>query len=58
MDSNNSKLCRSGINTLWALSLLPHLAFVVLLSSLERSRHGGRQAHGIQGAAALDDDNV
>jgi len=38
--------------------LLPHLAFVVLLSSLERSKHGRRQTHGIQGAATLDDDNV
>ena len=40
MDLHNSKLCRNGINILWGLSLLPHLAFVVLLSSLEKVRHG------------------
>ena len=40
MDSHNSKLCRNGINILWGLSLLPHLAFVALLSSLERGKHG------------------
>ena len=40
MDSSNSKLCRNGINILWGLSLLPHLAFVALLNSLGRSKHG------------------
>ena len=40
MVSHNSKLCQNGINILWGLSLLPHLAFVQLLSSLERSRLG------------------
>ena len=40
MDSSNSKLCRNGINILWGLSLLPHLAFVQLLNSLGRSKHG------------------
>ena len=40
MVSHNSKLCRNGINILWGLSLLPHLAFVQLLSSLERNRRG------------------
>ena len=37
---HNSKLCQNGINILWGLSLLPHLAFVQLLSSLERNRRG------------------
>ena len=40
MVSHNSKLCRNGINILWGLSLLPHLAFVQLLSFSERSRRG------------------
>ena len=40
MVSHNSKLCQNGINILWGLSLLPHLAFVALLSSLGRSKHG------------------
>ena len=40
MDFRNSKLCRNGINILWGLSLLPHLAFVALLSSLEKGKHG------------------
>ena len=40
MDSSNSKLCRNGINILWGLSLLPHLAFVALLNSLGKSKHG------------------
>ncbi len=40
MDSINARLCRNGINILWGLSLLPHLAFVALLSSLGRSKHG------------------
>ena len=40
MVSHNSKLCQNGINILWGLSLLPHLAFVQLLSSLERNRRG------------------
>ena len=40
MVSHNSKLCQNGINILWGLSLLPHLAFVALLNSLGRSKHG------------------
>ena len=40
MDSSNSRLCRNGINILWGLSLLPHLAFVALLNSLGRSKYG------------------
>ena len=40
MDSHNSKLCRNGINILWGLSLLPHLAFVALLNSLGKGKHG------------------
>ena len=40
MVSHNSKLCQNGINILWGLSLLPHLAFVQLLSFSERSRRG------------------
>ena len=40
MALHNSKLCQNGINILWGLSLLPHLAFVQLLSSLERNRRG------------------
>ena len=40
MALHNSKLCQNGINILWGLSLLPHLVFVQLLSSLERNRRG------------------
>ena len=40
--SHNSKLCQNGINILWGLSLLPHLVFVQLLNSLERSMTDGR----------------
>ena len=37
MALRNLKRCQTGINILWGLSLLPHLAFVVLLNSLERN---------------------
>jgi len=58
MGLHNSKLCQNGINILWGLSLLPHLGFVVLLSSLERSNRGRRQNFGMEDTPTSDDDNV
>ncbi len=58
MVSHNSKLCQNGINTLWALSLLPHLVFVALLNSLEKSKRGRRQNFGMENPSTFNDDNV